>query len=80
MNIYLYVTGNDYNDFLEDLEDDPELRKNVNLYKKEQWMAEAEEVLAPRVGLEELLDELDLDAADTDEQGNMLAEDGAGDS
>lgn len=72
--------GNDYNDFLEDLEDDPELRKNVNLYKKEQWMAEAEEVLAPRVGLEELLDELDLDAADTDEQGNMLAEDGAGDS
>ena len=38
-------------------------------------MAEAEEVLAPKIGLEELLDELDLDAPDTDEQGNMLAED-----
>eukprot|EP00116_Pleurobrachia_bachei_P001461 sb/3461723/ len=50
----------DYNDFLEDLEEDPDLRKNVNMYKKEEWMAEAEEVLAPRVGLEELLDELDL--------------------
>ena len=43
------------------------------MYRKKRWMAEAEEVLAPRVGLEELLDELDLGApADVDEQGNML--------
>lgn len=68
----------DYNDFLEDLEEDPELRKNINLYKREQkpqWMAEAEEVLAPKVGLEELLDDLVLDVADTDENGNMLTDD-----
>jgi len=68
----------DYNDFLEDLEEDPELRKNVNLYKRQQkpqWMAEAEEVIAPKVGLEELLDDLVLDVPDTDENGNMLTED-----
>jgi len=69
----------DYNDFLEDLEEDPELRKNVNLYKRQkpQWMAEAEEVLAPKVGLEELLDDLVLDNADTDGDGNMLSSGGS---
>ena len=66
----------DYNDFLEDLEEDPELRKNINLYKRQkpQWMAEAEEVIAPKVGLEELLDDLVLESADTDEHGNMLTD------
>lgn len=72
------VLPGDYNDFLEDLEEDPELRKNVNLYKRTKpgWMAEAEEVLAPKVGLEELLEDLVLDPGDTDQQGNMLTEGG----
>ena len=76
--IIICSSPGDYNDFLEDLEEDPELRKNINLYKREQkpqWMAEAEEVLAPKVGLEELLDDLVLDVADTDENGNMLTDD-----
>lgn len=58
----------DFNDFLEDLEEDPELRRNVNLYKKPAWQAEAEEVLAPRVGLEELLDSLVLDTAEREDE------------
>lgn len=69
------VTGEsddgDYNDFLEDLEEDPELRKNINMYKQgtnTNRDVEAEEECAPRVGIEELLDELNLDApADIDD-------------
>ncbi|CAG8574926.1 5459_t:CDS:2 [Acaulospora colombiana] len=59
----------DYETFLQDLEEDPELRQNVNLYKSTVSMdvdmateedAEEEEGF-PEVGIEELLEDLTLD-------------------
>jgi len=39
-------TGNDYEYFLRDLEDDPELRANVGLYRDDDVMAELEAKIA----------------------------------
>merc|ERR1712203_90354 len=60
--------GNEYNDFLEDLEEDPELRKNVNVYKDaakisgempvDQDSISDSEI--PQITLAEMLDDLDI--------------------
>lgn len=59
---------NDYEGFLEDLEDDPILRENVNIYKDSQKMAMAVEAnddddddLPAPPTLQEMLDDLNLD-------------------
>lgn len=59
---------NDYEGFLEDLEDDPVLRENVNIYKDAQKMAMAvettdddDEDLPAAPTLQEMLDDLHLD-------------------
>jgi nonsense-mediated mRNA decay protein 3 len=44
--------GRDYELFLRDLEDDPELRANVNLYKDDDIMAELEAKMQ-KMGLDE---------------------------
>ena len=69
----------DYNDFLEDLEEDPMFRQNVNIYKDEKRIAvqvgEADEDL-PQITLEEMLDDLHLDEPSADAgTEDMLEED-----
>lgn len=60
------ATENDYNDFLEDLEEDVELRKNVNIFKdkkREAPRGDASEVgdeAIPEITLDEMLDDLVL--------------------
>ncbi|XP_052862738.1 60S ribosomal export protein NMD3-like [Anopheles cruzii] len=60
---------NDYNEFLEDLEEDPELRQNVNIFKdsKRQIAVDTNDMddpSVPRITLEEMLDDLVLDDAE----------------
>ena len=60
--------GNEYNDFLEDLEEDPELRKNVNVYKDAakisgEMPVDQESISdgdIPQITLAEMLDDLDI--------------------
>ena len=60
--------GNEYNDFLEDLEEDPELRKNVNVYKDTakisgEMPVDQESISdgdIPQITLAEMLDDLDI--------------------
>lgn len=70
----------DYIDFLEDLEEDQQLRHNVNIYrdanKLQNTDTESEAGEVPRIGLEEMLDDLqiDMEAAggnDDDEEEEM---------
>lgn len=56
----------DYTDFLEDLEEDPQYRTNVNIYRDETKVAAVSEaadeaVELPQVSLEEMLEDLILD-------------------
>lgn len=59
--------GNDYNEFLEDLEEDADMRQKVNIFKdiKKQQMAvdinDMEDPTLPQITLEEMLDDLVLD-------------------
>lgn len=59
----------DYELFLQDLEEDSELRQNVNLYKSSNAMdvdtaAAEEEESFPVIGIEELLEDLTLNDKD----------------
>ena len=67
-------TGNDdYNDFLADLEEDPELRQNVNVYKDakkiavdtESEVADSDQEAFPQITLVEMLDDLVLEEMDS---------------
>ena len=52
----------DYNDFLQDLEEDPDLRQNINVYKDAQKMKvqveDSDTEDCPQITLEEMLDDL----------------------
>lgn len=66
--------NNDYNEFLEDLEEDPELRQNINIFKDSSKQIavdvnELEHAGIPRITLEEMLDDLVLD---DDEMGDDI--------
>lgn len=58
----------DYNDFMEDLEEDPLLRKNINIYSDKEKMAKTMAVdvddlqfdQIPEITLQEMLDDLDI--------------------
>eukprot|EP00164_Ancoracysta_twista_P001704 GFYU01002234.1.p1 GENE.GFYU01002234.1~~GFYU01002234.1.p1 ORF type:complete len:520 (-),score=194.37 GFYU01002234.1:43-1602(-) len=77
----------EYEAFLQDLEEDKEMRANVNLYKDQSYFehkqrggapSEVDDDDAPQVGLEELLDELTLNdaiQADDDPEPEDLPED-----
>ncbi|KAJ9584723.1 hypothetical protein L9F63_020928, partial [Diploptera punctata] len=63
----LATTTNDYMEFLDDLEEDPELRTCVNIYRdkrKQQQMAvdvdDLDDPTTPYITLDEMLDDLDL--------------------
>ena len=67
-------TGNDdYNDFLADLEEDPDLRQNVNVYKDakkivvdtESEVADSDQEAFPQITLAEMLDDLVLEEMDS---------------
>lgn len=65
-DIVLDKTERDYNDFLEELEEDPHMRQNVNIYKdKTKSMPvdtnDMEDPMAPVITLEEMLDDLVID-------------------
>lgn len=57
----------DYNEFLDDLEEDPDMRQNINIFKdsKKQQMAvdvnDLEDPSLPQITLEEMLDDLVID-------------------
>lgn len=65
--------NSDYNQFLEDLEEDPQLRQNVNIFKDQARQQAAQQPSmpvdvddmldpsVPRITLEEMLDDLLLD-------------------
>jgi nonsense-mediated mRNA decay protein 3 len=60
---------NDYNEFLDDLEEDPRLRQNVNIYKDSTKQIpvdtnDMDDPSVPRITLEEMLDDLVLDDAE----------------
>jgi nonsense-mediated mRNA decay protein 3 len=63
----------DYENFLKDLEQNPELRFNINLYKNEDYRSEMASTIGddtPTVPIEELIEDLTLgddDEEDTDE-------------
>jgi nonsense-mediated mRNA decay protein 3 len=62
------TANNDFNDFMEDLEEDPISRQNVNIYKDQDKMAnmmavdvdELEDEDAPKITLQEMLDDLTI--------------------
>ena len=67
---FFYSSGNeDYADFLNDLEEDPELRQNVNVYKDARKIAvddssEADQDI-PQITLAEMLDDLVLEKSES---------------
>lgn len=64
MNLELDDTssvGRDFNDFCEDLEEDPAFRQNVNIYKdSERIPVEGESGDAPQISLQEMFDDMTL--------------------
>uniref|UniRef100_A0A8D3ANT6 60S ribosomal export protein NMD3 n=1 Tax=Scophthalmus maximus TaxID=52904 RepID=A0A8D3ANT6_SCOMX len=66
-----------YQDFLEDLEEDPALRKNVNIYRdvsKIPVESDTDDDGAPRISLTEMLEELSLSDATGGEGADMMTE------
>lgn len=59
--------SSDYNEFLNDLEEDPEMRQNVNIYKDTKRaqipvdVNDMDDPSAPQITLDEMLDDLVLD-------------------
>jgi hypothetical protein len=67
ISFFPFFSSNDYREFIEDLEEDPEMRQKINIFKdaKKQNMAVDVNDMAdpsmPQVTLEEMLDDLVLD-------------------
>lgn len=77
--VFRFVLHSDYNQFLEDLEEDPQLRQNVNIFKdqarqqQQQMAVDVDDMVdpsVPRITLEEMLDDLVLN--DDDEMGEEI--------
>jgi len=68
-------SDNEYMDFLEDLEEDPELRQNVNVYIDRNKIAVDENDSSsecgdiPKISLAEMLDELTIASQDVENTG-----------
>lgn len=66
-----------YQDFLEDLEEDEALRKNVNIFRDANRLpveSDAEDDGAPRISLAEMLEELSLNDATGGEGADMMTD------
>ncbi|XP_056644331.1 60S ribosomal export protein NMD3 [Diorhabda sublineata] len=63
--------ANDYHEFLDDLEEDPDLRQNINIFKDKSKLIPVDvfdnEGDAPRVTLAEMLDDLVIDDVEMEE-------------
>lgn len=62
----------DYNEFLDDLESDPQLRKDINIFKDASKIMPVDtndmmDPCIPRITLEEMLDDLVIDDVDMTE-------------
>lgn len=69
----IYFFQRDYNEFLDDLEEDPDLRHNVNIFKdstKQILVDSGDDVdeAVPRITLAEMLDDLVIDDVEMTEQ------------
>lgn len=65
----------DYNDFLEDLEEDPVYRQNVNIYKDHAKIPVDDDEMddsAPQITLQDMLDDLTLGEDPTGEEGGSM--------
>jgi len=65
--------ANDYNEFLDELEEDPELRQNINIFKDSSKQIAVDtyddaDPNAPHITLEEMLDELTIEDVEMAEQ------------
>lgn len=66
-NFQILTSFSDYNEFLDDLEEDPEMRQHINIFKdakKQQIAVDVNDMIdpsAPQITLEEMLDDLVLD-------------------
>lgn len=63
---FIYNSNRDYNEFLDELEEDPALRQNVNIFKDNSKIIlvdsdEVQDPSMPHVTLEEMLDDLILE-------------------
>jgi nonsense-mediated mRNA decay protein 3 len=65
----------DYTDFLDDLEEDPDLRRNVNIFKDAKKMLAVEESsedeAIPHITLAEMMDDMAIGKAKVEPQGSM---------
>lgn len=73
-NVVLFLWIRDYNEFLNDLEEDPQLRQNVNIFKDSSKLIPVDvndgiDPSVPRITLEEMLDDLVLE---DDEMGEEI--------
>ncbi|XP_018319253.1 60S ribosomal export protein NMD3 [Agrilus planipennis] len=70
-DIVLTTNSNDYNEFLDDLEEDPELRQNVNIFRDKTKIipvdADDGDPTVPTITLEEMLDDLVIDDVEMNE-------------
>lgn len=65
-----YVTSRDYNEFLDDLEEDPTFRQNINIFKDASRVPiDTDEIdpSLPRITLAEMLDDLNIEDVDMTE-------------
>lgn len=61
-----YYNFSDYNEFLDDLESDPQYRQNVNIYRNPQAVplppiTDDEDDERPRISLQEMLEDLNIE-------------------
>ena len=63
-----------YQDFLEDLEEDEAIRKNVNIYRDPTIPVESDtdDEGAPRISLAEMLEDLHISQDATGEEGELM--------
>lgn len=71
----------DYEDFLQDLEEDPTYREGVNIYKNMKTPVVREEVTTedegdvPKISLQEMLDDLNLSDGEGEDAVNVMEAD-----
>lgn len=64
-NLFILHSNDDYDNFLDEVEEDEDMRKNMNIYKNpavsnEEAMEQVKKSKAPHVSLEELLDDMNI--------------------
>ncbi|XP_012257245.1 60S ribosomal export protein NMD3 [Athalia rosae] len=66
--VSMSTENNEYNEFLDELEEDPEMRQNINIFRdsSKQIPVDTDEIdpTIPQITLEEMLDDLVIDDAD----------------